>query len=94
MNDLNDQSPERYEGHREHHEDYPEYCEDYEASARKREPVARKTPTIFLMVAGAALLAGTGLGVVLSGWGRSSPPTPAQEQSRPAQKAEASAPAI
>jgi peptidoglycan/xylan/chitin deacetylase (PgdA/CDA1 family) len=93
MNDLNDQAPERYEGHREYHEDYPEYCEDYEASARKREPVARKVPTIFLMVAGAALLAGTGLGVVLSGWGRSSPPAPAQEQTRPAQKAEASAPA-
>jgi peptidoglycan/xylan/chitin deacetylase (PgdA/CDA1 family) len=93
MNDLNDQGPERHEGHREYHEDYPEYCEDYEASARKREPVARKTPTIFLMVAGAALFAGTGLGVVLSGWGRSSSPIPAQEQSRPAQKAEASAPA-
>jgi peptidoglycan/xylan/chitin deacetylase (PgdA/CDA1 family) len=93
MNDLNDQAPERYEGHREYHEDYPEYCEDYEASARKREPVARRVPTIFLVVAGAALLAGTGLGVVLSGWGRSSPPAPAQEQSKPAQKAEASAPA-
>jgi peptidoglycan/xylan/chitin deacetylase (PgdA/CDA1 family) len=92
MNDLNDQWPARDEG-RGYHEDYPEYCEDYEATARKREPVARRTPTLFLMVAGAALLAGTGLGVVLSGWGRSSPPAQAPEQSRPPEKAVASAPA-
>jgi peptidoglycan-N-acetylglucosamine deacetylase len=97
MNDLNDQWPARQEDHRDqedhreyHHDDYPEFCEDYEASARKREPVARRVPTIVLIVAGAALLAGTGLGVVLGG--RSSPPAPAQEQSKSAQEAGRSAP--
>jgi peptidoglycan-N-acetylglucosamine deacetylase len=89
MNDLNDQSPEHHEGYREQREDYPEYCQDYEASARKREPVARKVPTIILIVAGGALLAGTGLGVVLSG--RSSSPTSVQQQSRPTQAAESAA---
>ena len=78
MNDLNDQRPERQEGHREGHEDYreghrkyhddqPEFLEDYEAAARRRQPAARRIPTIFLVVAGVALLAGTGLGVVLGG---------------------------
>jgi peptidoglycan-N-acetylglucosamine deacetylase len=95
MNDLNDQWHERHEGqHHEGHPEYhegPEYLEDYEAAARKRQPAARKIPTIFLVVAGVALLAGTGLGVVLSG--RSSSPPPAQEQSKPPERADRSAPA-
>jgi peptidoglycan/xylan/chitin deacetylase (PgdA/CDA1 family) len=92
MNDLNDQQPEYYE-------DYPEHHEDYEVPpARRRELVARRptiamrrTTVIISMVAGAALLTGTGLGVVLGGWGRSSPPTSVQEQSKPTAKAETSA---
>jgi hypothetical protein len=44
-----------------------------------------------LIVAGVALLAGTGLGVVLGG--RSSSPTPAQGQSKSTQEAASSAPA-
>ncbi len=102
MNDHNDQWPERQErdhagdhandhmGRREYHDDQPQYLEDFEAAARKREPAARKIPTIFLVVAGVALLAGTGSGVVLSG--RSSSPTPAPEQSKLPAQAERSAP--
>ena len=86
MNDLNDQHPEYYEDHPEH--------PGYEVPpAPKWEPVARRTPLIIGIVAGAALLCGTGLGVVLGGWGRSSPPPPAQAQSTPMAKAEISTPA-
>jgi peptidoglycan/xylan/chitin deacetylase (PgdA/CDA1 family) len=93
MNDLNGQRPEYHEDHPEEHQDYPEYHEVYQAPARKREPTAPRVPVIILMVAGAALLAGTGVGVVLGGWGRSSPPPSAQEASRAIDKALASAPA-
>jgi peptidoglycan/xylan/chitin deacetylase (PgdA/CDA1 family) len=86
MNDLNDQEPEYYE-------DYPEYHQGYEVPPVPRpDPAARRMPTIIAIVAGAALLSGTGLGVVLGGWGRPSSPPPAQAQSRPTEKAEASAP--
>jgi peptidoglycan/xylan/chitin deacetylase (PgdA/CDA1 family) len=93
MNDLNGQRPEYHEDHPEEHEDYPEYHEVYQAPARKRERAAPRVPVIILMVAGAALLAGTGVGVVLGGWGRSPPPPSAQEASRAIDKALASAPA-
>jgi peptidoglycan-N-acetylglucosamine deacetylase len=96
MSDLNDQWPERHEGYRERqeghreHEDYPEYLEDYEAAARTRQPAPRRIPVIFLIVAGVALLAGTGFGVMLGG--RSSS-TPAQGQSKSTEEAASPAPA-
>jgi peptidoglycan/xylan/chitin deacetylase (PgdA/CDA1 family) len=88
MNDLNDQQPEYYE-------DYPEqHQQGWEVPpVPRQEPAARRMPTIIAIVAGAALLTGTGLGVVLGGWGRSSSQPPAQAQSRPTEKAEISAPA-
>ena len=87
MNDLNGQQPEYYE-------DYPEYHQGYDVPPVPRgEPAARRMPVVIAIVAGAALLTGTGLGVVLGGWGRSSSPPPAQAQSRPTEKAEISAPA-
>ncbi len=87
MNDLNDQQPEYYE-------DYPEDHQGWEVPPMPRqEPAARRMPTLIAIVAGAALLTGTGLGVVLGGWGRSSPPSPAPEASRAIEKALASAPA-
>jgi peptidoglycan/xylan/chitin deacetylase (PgdA/CDA1 family) len=79
----------------ERSDEWPEWHENYEASAPapKREPLVRKTTTVILIAAGGALVAGTALGIVLGGWGRSSPPTAAQEQSRPTEKAERPAPA-
>jgi peptidoglycan/xylan/chitin deacetylase (PgdA/CDA1 family) len=84
MSDHRDKWPEG-------HQDHPEYDQEYEAPARRREPAVRKTTTVILLVAGAALLGGTGLGVVLGGWGRPTPPPAAQEQSRPTERAQASA---
>jgi peptidoglycan-N-acetylglucosamine deacetylase len=86
MNDLNDQQPEYYE-------DYPEHHQGWEVPpAPRQEPAARRMPTIIAIVAGAALLTGTGIGALLGGWGRSSSPPPAQVQSRPTEKAETSVP--
>jgi peptidoglycan/xylan/chitin deacetylase (PgdA/CDA1 family) len=99
MNDHNDQWPERHEGYRDYQEDHPDdrddhrdYHEDYDAPVRRREPVVRRPPVIILIVAGAALLGGTGLGVVLGGWGRSAPPPQAQGQPS-TQRPEGTAPA-
>jgi peptidoglycan/xylan/chitin deacetylase (PgdA/CDA1 family) len=87
MNDLNDQQP-------EYDEDYPEDHQGWEVPPMPRQgPAARRMPTIIAIVAGAALLTGTGLGVVLGGWGRSSSPPPAPEASRAIEKALASSPA-
>jgi peptidoglycan-N-acetylglucosamine deacetylase len=41
-------------------DEWPECSQDYEIPASKREPVVRKTTSIILIVASAALLAGTG----------------------------------
>ena len=73
-------------------DEWPEWHENYEAPAPKREPVVRKTTTVILIAAGAALVAGTALGVVLGGWGRSSPPTTAQAPSPSTKAAESPAP--
>jgi peptidoglycan/xylan/chitin deacetylase (PgdA/CDA1 family) len=91
MNDLNGQRPEYHEDYPEYYEDDPEYRGYEVPPIPRREPVARRTIVVVAMVAGAALLTGTGLGVVLGGWGRSPSPPPAQQQARP-EKAEISAP--
>jgi peptidoglycan/xylan/chitin deacetylase (PgdA/CDA1 family) len=88
MNDLNDQQRPEYD------EDYPEEHQGWEVPPMPRQaPKARRMPTLIAIVVGAALLTGTGLGVVLGGWGRSSAPPPAPEASRAIDKALASAPA-
>jgi peptidoglycan/xylan/chitin deacetylase (PgdA/CDA1 family) len=69
-------------------DEWPEWHQNYEPPATRREPAVRKTTVVISVVAGAALLAGTALGIVLGGWGRSPSPTTAQEQSRPTDKAE------
>ena len=92
MSDLNGQRPE-YHDDPEYHEDYSEYHEDYpdhHDGAAGRKGATRRTTVLILVVAGAALLGGTGLGVVLGGWGRSAPPA---AQAQPKQSAETSAPA-
>src|SRR6478736_4034724 len=60
-------------------DEWSECHEDREVPGRKLEPVVRKTTAIILIVAGAALVTGAGLGVVLGGWNRSTPLIATQE---------------
>jgi peptidoglycan/xylan/chitin deacetylase (PgdA/CDA1 family) len=77
MNDLSDE--------------WTECHEDHDLPRRMRQPVVRKSTSIVLIVAGTALLTGTGLGVLLGGWNRSTPLTATQEPSGPTEKAGTSA---